>query len=149
MSVSDRRVLYMAHPVGGDVAGNVRRALGWLAWLMACEPDVAFIAPWLACIAAGADDSNPRARERGMLDNLATVVRCDGIVLVGGRISIGMQRELNVAVQRELDIDDLTDLGVTAPPKPIASVLSRAGVLALVESMRSKKVARSKNARRK
>jgi hypothetical protein len=111
-----RPVIYFAHPLGGaDVGGNVRRALRWLAWLMVSEPDVAFIAPWLAAAASGADDHDPRARERGLLDAVAVVERCDGIVLCGGRVSNGMQRETNVAILAGRWVSDLTSIGDHPP----------------------------------
>ncbi len=99
-----RPLVYFAHPLGGDVDGNIKRALSWLSWLMRCEPDVAFVAPWLACVIAGADDSDPNARERGLLDAAASVSRCDGIVLCGDRISDGMKRELGVAQWHRLHV---------------------------------------------
>jgi hypothetical protein len=110
-----RRILYMAHPVGGDVPGNVRRALDWLASLRRSEPNVTIIAPWLASLASGENDADPVARERGMIDCETVVARCDGLILVGGRISAGMQRELAAAVAADIDVDDLTKLGTVAP----------------------------------
>lgn len=86
---------------GGDVkratAGalrvNLERAMQWLSWLRKSFPETTFIAPWIADISIGADDSDPAQRERGLVDCCAVVERCDGIVLVGPRISTGMARE--------------------------------------------------------
>lgn len=106
-----RQVWYMAHPVRGDVAANVARAKRWLRFLRARFPDVAIIAPWITAIDAGEDDSDPAQRERGLLDCEATVERCDAIVLVGGRVSSGMQREAVVAKL----VHDWTGLGDEPP----------------------------------
>ncbi|MGE0547584.1 MAG: hypothetical protein AB7O24_04420 [Kofleriaceae bacterium] len=112
----NRPIVYFAHPLGGDVDGNVKRAYQWLRWLMRSEPEVAFVAPWLACVAAGADDNNPDARERGLLDAGAVIKRCDGIVLCGDRISSGMHRELATAIQHGVYVTNLTGL-----PQPDAA----------------------------
>ncbi len=102
-----RPVVYFAHPLGGDIAANTKDALTWLAFLMKVEPEVCFIAPWIACVIAGADDNDPRARERGLLDAEAVIPRCHGIVLCGSRISSGMAREVAVARQVGLRIYSL------------------------------------------
>lgn len=122
-----RLCVYVAHPVSGNVDANVRNTLRWLSWLMATEPGVAFVAPWIPCLLAGADDSDPKQRERGMLDNLALVERCDGIVLVGGRVSTGMQREANVALLAGRWVADLTSLGAKPPSSPWEGALSTYG----------------------
>lgn len=118
-----RELVYLAHPVGGDVDGNVKRALAWLAWLRRGEPGRAIVAPWIAGILAGENDDDPEQRERGLLDCETTCERVDGIVLVGGRISSGMQREIERVKLRRWRgvrpqpgwISDLTSLGATAP----------------------------------
>lgn len=107
-----RQVLYMAHPVAptaeeisqmGDreamdsgmiVRANLKRAMQWLSWLRKSFPETTFIAPWISDIMAGGGDSNPKQREAGLIDCCSVVERCDGIVLVGGRISSGMRREM-------------------------------------------------------
>lgn len=126
-----RRVLYMAHPVAptadeierkwADVASssrwieamdadaiircNVDNALCCLAWLHSSFPETTFIAPWITALQAGADDSDPAARDRGLVDCCAVVERCDGIVLKGPRISSGMQRETNHGMQHRIGFD--------------------------------------------
>lgn len=86
---------------------NVDRALRWLAWLRKSFPETTFIAPWIAAIMSGEDDSDPKAREAGLVDDCAVVERCDGIVLCGGRISEGMRREMEHGMSwRVFDGDD-------------------------------------------
>lgn len=57
-------------------------------------------------------------REAGLVDDCAVVERCDGIVLVGGRISSGMRREMEHGVANHLPdyfrIYDLTGSEVPA-----------------------------------
>lgn len=111
---------YLAHPVGAaDRAGveaNLARAGRWLAFLLAVEPGVAIVAPWLATMLAGVqDDMNPEHRARGMRDNLVAAARCDGIVLVGGRISAGMSQEIAAVLDEMGEVADLTGLGAHPP----------------------------------
>ena len=110
--------MYCCHPVGGDVAGNVKRALDWLRFLRASEPNIVIIAPWLASLASGEDDNDPAQREHGLRDAEAVVARCDGVILVGGRVSSGMQREIDAAITNGLDVYNLTSMGTVAPTEP-------------------------------
>lgn len=107
----NRPVIYMCHPVAGDVPGNIARALKWLAWLRKSFPATTFIAPWIADIMSGSDDSDPKQREAGLVDCEATAALCAGVVLVGGRISSGMLREAG----RARTVADMTHLGDEPP----------------------------------
>ena len=84
---------YDAAVVRSALQANLTAAMKWLSWLSRSFPETTFIAPWIADIQSGADDSDPAQRERGLVDCCAVVERCDGIVLVGPRISTGMARE--------------------------------------------------------
>lgn len=117
-----RQVWYMAHPVAGDVEGNLARAERWLGWLMQRNTDAAFIAPWISQVRVG-DDADAAQRERGLLDCEAAAARCDGIVLVGGRVSTGMRREAEAAKRAGRPVVDLTTLG-ELPPGPMRGVSS-------------------------
>jgi hypothetical protein len=116
-----RKVFYMAHPVGGDVDGNIKRALRWLAWLrrnnqaVSAEHLVTVVCPWIAGIMSGEDDNDPTQRERGLQDCEATAALLDGIVLVGGRVSSGMDREREAVIGAGGTVVDLTHLGAEPP----------------------------------
>ena len=116
-----RSVLYMAHPVApyGDrlVGDNVARAMRWLRWLRRSFPETTFIAPWIAALMCGEDDANPAQREAGLVDADAVIELVDGVVLVGGRISSGMEREAKRAKTSNGVVFDLTELG-DEPPGP-------------------------------
>lgn len=109
-----RAVLYMAHPLSGEAAPsiNIKRALRWLSWLRSSFPRTTFIAPWIASVMSVGGDGTVAEREAGLVDDCAVVERCDGVVLVGGRISSGMMRESASAKWTS----DLTWLG-DEPPK--------------------------------
>lgn len=73
---------------------NIERAMRWLSWLRRSFPETTFIAPWIASVQPGEDDSDPAQREAGLVDACSVIERCDGIVLCGGRVSSGMRREM-------------------------------------------------------
>jgi hypothetical protein len=106
-----RLVVYVAHPLGApDAAGlraNLERAMRWLTWLRRTFPETTFIAPWIAAVLAGEDDSDPTQREAGLVDAVAVIRLVHGVVLCGGRVSTGMQSERLAAMRTW----DLTFLG--------------------------------------
>lgn len=112
-----RRILYMAHPIGGDVPGNIARALRWLSWLRKTYGhEASFEAPYLAHLMSGADDSDPVQRAQGLSDNCALLRRLDGIVLCGGVVSHGMRTELD-ATPADRPVYCFTHFG-PEPPAP-------------------------------
>lgn len=84
--------------VAASVRANIDSALRWLVWLRSSFPETTFIAPWIVGVQAVGGDGTPEDRERGLVDCCAVVERCDGIVLVGGRISSGIRREMEHGV---------------------------------------------------
>lgn len=92
------KLLYLAHPVaprdGETIESNLASAESWLSSLQAANPDAAIICPWLTWIRVCHDDDNDiLARERGLLRCERAARPCDGILLCGPRISLGMRRE--------------------------------------------------------
>lgn len=108
-------IWYMAHPVGGDPTANVQRALRWLGWLRRKEPTATIIAPWIASLLAGEDDNDPVQRERGLREAELIAQLCDGVILAGGRVSSGMNRELDRCTGNGGVVSDLTSLGDEPP----------------------------------
>jgi hypothetical protein len=109
-------VVYLAAPVGAaspdGIRANLARAKRWL-WALRCASTWSICAPWIPAVEAVLDAGVPEAveRTRGLADDLAVVERCDGIVLVGGRVSSGMALERDHAIAHGLAIVDLTGLG--------------------------------------
>lgn len=101
----------MAHPLRGDVAANLARSLRWLAWLRWKYPAFTFVAPWIASIMSGQDDGDPADRMAGLADAQALIPRLDGVVLVGGAFSSGMDMEASWS----RDVYDMTGLGPEPP----------------------------------
>lgn len=109
-------IYYVAHPVGqGDVRElNLARALRWLRWLLTEHPADAFVLPWYPYVLVL---SEAEGRDRGMRDDLACVDICDGLVLVGGVLSPGMSKELEVAVTQGKVILSYLHLGGEPPER--------------------------------
>lgn len=107
-----RLIWYMAHPYGGSPE-NLARARRWLAYLQAELTDCAVIAPWIEqCEQRPDDDASPTLREAGLQWDEAIVRElCDGVILVGGRVTPGMRREAEAA----RNVWDRTALGEEPP----------------------------------
>lgn len=104
-------VLYLAHPVAGDVAANLARAKRWLLWARRAFATCAVIAPWITDLDMGDDDCDPAQREQALLRDEAVARACDAVMLVGGCVTDGMRREATVAKR----LIDLTVLGEEPP----------------------------------
>jgi hypothetical protein len=104
---------------------NIRRSMRWLTWLRRSFPETTFIAPWIAAVQSGEDDSDTAQRESGLVDACAVIERCDGIVLCGGRISMGMRREMEHGTKRDeedrvpFEVYDLTRWSMIDPGPPL------------------------------
>lgn len=108
------KVIYMAHPLSGDIAGNLERAKAWLRWIEE-HHNVAVVASWITECEVW-DDNNPDHRAAGLARDLAVLVRCDELWLVGPRISSGMRAEAEVAIGRGIPVIDMTVDGMVEPP---------------------------------
>jgi len=134
-----RPVVYLAHSVGAatveGVRANLAAAKRWL-WALRCATDWSICAPWIPAVEAVLDSgaAEHAERERGLVDDLAVVERCDAIVLVGGRVSSGMALERDHASACGLLVIDLTDLGAVYPADDLTGNL--AARLALAWSLR-------------
>lgn len=94
-----KEVFYLAHPVTGNPRGNCLKAIDWIHWLTLQHPDKVFVAPWVAEVLAFANENaDPSFYARVLADDQDVVRHLDGILLVGGRVSTGMQLELDAAL---------------------------------------------------
>ena len=109
-----RQVAWVIHPLKGDVAGNIARAKRWLQFLIRTFPGLDFEAGWILWCEV-LNDANPAERERGLQFCEAMIHRLDEVWVVGGRISEGMQREIEIAGAAFKPITNLTYLGEEPP----------------------------------
>lgn len=100
-------VVYLAHPVGGDVERNLiaarelyRRYTEWHPW-------VAIVAPWITECELW-DDADPEQRRLGLERCMAVVAKCDQIWLCGPRVSEGMALERDAAMAAGVVVIDRT-----------------------------------------
>lgn len=99
----EKKIIYIAHPIGGDVELNVAKVLAIVKDLnMSGLPIVPF-APYIVDVLA-LDDNDPDQRARGFENNRDLLNWVDEIWLYGGRISIGMQREIDWANELKIPV---------------------------------------------
>ena len=85
------KMVFIAHPVGGDIQDNLMRAAQWMKWAYE-EKHVLPLAPYIG-ICKVLDDDDPRDRILGRHWSMQYVQRCDQLWLCGDRISPGMKAE--------------------------------------------------------
>lgn len=78
-------IIYVAHPVSGDVKANCDKVLKWLRWLTEVDPSRIYIAPWVGEVLAHLDQDPIPADfyDRVLSDDEEVVARLDGILLTG------------------------------------------------------------------
>ncbi len=109
-----RKVVYLAHPISGDISGNLKRLVSWYRWAVMTR-HVNPIAPYhLCCLAL--NDQSPNERELGI--ELDEQILRSGIIeevwLVGSMISRGMSNESRIAMSMGIEVRDFT--GTRLPP---------------------------------
>ena len=112
-------VAYLTHPLGpkdmdpSGRADNVANAIAWIRWIIQ-NTSWSVNACWLPHIIAIDDELH---RPRALVDQMAQMVRCDALVLVGGMVSPHMRVEHEFAKSRGIPIVDLTGLGRHPPAR--------------------------------
>ncbi len=101
------KVIYMAHPVSGDIARNLSEAKRWIRWIEETHDDVAVVANWITECEIW-DDSDPVQRAAGLRRDFAVIARCDELWLVGDHVSAGMRAEREHAEHCGLPVIDYT-----------------------------------------
>ncbi len=111
MEHKPKPVVYVAHPVSGQCMVNVYKTVAWIRYLVEADPTRIYQAPWLPQVMAFPDTEggqNYLPFERCLSDDKESLARCDEIILVGGRMSPGMQVELDEAKRLKLRITDMS-----------------------------------------
>lgn len=92
------KVIYIAHPISGDVAGNLEKIRVIARDIMLKDENIIAFAPyWFDCHVL--DDNNPAERQRGINNDIAWFHKgfIDELWAFGDRISNGMKHEINLA----------------------------------------------------
>lgn len=103
------KIAYIAHQIGGDVKGNLKKIKQIARHINLTEPDTVPFAPYyLDCLAL--DDSNPEERERGIKNDHEFFKRriFDELRLYGNRVSEGMKHEIALALMCQIRIVPMT-----------------------------------------
>jgi len=115
--MTTRALIYIAHPVRGDVQGNIERVLRWYRWLTTTQPGPVYCIPWLPDVIVF-NDANEAERAAGMARNICHLERCGGIALVGGMLSSGMRAERDEMLRLGRPVVDYLHLGPEPPVIP-------------------------------
>lgn len=100
------KLVYIAHPLRGDLELNLRMAARWVRWA-AVEKGVCPVAPYIAFCAA-LDDHSEEERKLGMELDLLILERCDELWLCGPHTSDGMKDEARRMRSLGRPVSDLT-----------------------------------------
>jgi hypothetical protein len=92
------RIAYIAHPISGDVAGNLEAIKKIVREINLSEPDVVPFVPYFSdCVSM--DDTVLEERERGIRNDVAILNSgvVDDVRLYGHKFSEGMRHEVELA----------------------------------------------------
>lgn len=103
-------IIYVAHPIGGDVLGNIQLVEIECSKIFSDRPEVVPIAPYLFALKF-LDDNNPSDRLRGVMMNKEYFTRgfIDELWLFGSRLSAGMWEEVQWARELGIPVVPMTD----------------------------------------
>lgn len=103
------KIAYIAHPVAGDVEGNIQKILEIVREINLNEPDIVPFVPYLSDIQAMKDEV-PSERMRGLANNQVYFSRriIDELRLYGSNISGGMILESLMAQDNNITVKDFT-----------------------------------------
>lgn len=100
-SSTSGKVVFISHPLRGDIASNLKSALTWVRW--AVKQRVNPVMPWFTLVHAF-DDTDPNERLLGMDISMSILLRCDELWVCGERISEGMQAEIDRALRWNIPV---------------------------------------------
>jgi hypothetical protein len=103
------KVAYIAHPIGGDVKGNLEKIVKIGRDINLSEPNVIPFAPYFFdchCL----NDDIPEERERGIKNDIALFKMgfISELRLYGDRISNGMRAEIKLCKELNIPIKAMT-----------------------------------------
>ena len=103
-------IAYIAHPLSGDIEGNLKRVKEIGRQINLEEPEVVpFAHFFFDCYTL--NDDIPEERERGIKNDVALMRKgfIDEVRLYGDRISTGMSHEVNLAIELRIKVVPMTE----------------------------------------
>lgn len=99
------KIVYIAHPIGGDVEGNLKSIFSIIREINLKQKNIVPFAPYVSDVKA-LDDKIPEERSRGFKNNKEFFDRMtmDEVWLYGSRISQGMRQEVLWAIEMGIPI---------------------------------------------
>jgi hypothetical protein len=91
-----KKLVYICHPLGGDVKGNQEKVKRICREIMLGREDVIPFAPHLY-FPDFLDDDDPYERKLGMQGDLLFLRICNEVWVYGDRITKGMKKEIKLA----------------------------------------------------
>lgn len=94
---SELKIVYVAHPIGGDVAANMRHLREVLRRINHRYPNVVPFCPYYADVVS-LDDHDPDDRARGIKNSEAVIRRgiVDEVWTTGWKMTSGMHNEVRI-----------------------------------------------------
>lgn len=104
-----KKIVYIAHPIGGDVKSNLESLFKILESINRERKDVIPLAPYIGDVMSLNDD-NESDRERGISNSneLIKTLVFDEIWLTGPGVSKGMAAEMKLFISLGLPVKDFT-----------------------------------------
>lgn len=104
------KIVYIAHPIGGDVDNNVKKVLEIVKHINLSYPKVTPFAPYIVDVLA-LNEANPEERKRGFKNNKALFESriIDQVWLYGERVSGGMEIEIDWAKSLGIPVISMSD----------------------------------------
>ncbi len=103
------KIAYIAHPIGGDLRGNLEKIGEIGRRINLTEPNIVPFAPYyFDCYTL--DDRILKERERGIKNDVCLIKRgfIDEVRLYGDHISKGMMAEINLAHDLKIPVIPMT-----------------------------------------
>jgi hypothetical protein len=99
------KIVYICHPVAGDVMDNMDKIINIIKEINLTCPDVVPFAPYLGDVLA-LNDIIPFERERGIRNCMAVLKSkmIDEIWIYGDRVSGGMEAEIRLAISLGIEV---------------------------------------------
>jgi hypothetical protein len=96
------KLVYLAHPVRGDIETNLKAASAWVRWATRL-PGIVPIAPYFQSVVAFSD-TDESERQEGFNHGLKVLQYCQELWVCGQTISEGVQLEIDYAWRWQIPV---------------------------------------------